>query len=136
MVPVPHFMVSIGARKCGNGHNRVETIVVHIDCAEAGAMYLKVLLADAYENGEQYGIFIPDGYHLTHGVDCYKQLLQRQNGYLNDIGVIAVEGITPEALVQDIIVEGEDTTLMTHLLTNNLGLKSIEETNHKAGRGK
>eukprot|EP00957_Ditylum_brightwellii_P126072 9610854-Ditylum_brightwellii.AAC.2 len=107
MVPVPRFTVSTGARKFGSGNNRVETIAVHIECAEADTMYLKVLLAKAYENEEHYGIFNSNKYHLTHGVDSYKQLLQRQNSYLKDIDVIAVEEITSEALVQDIIVERE-----------------------------
>eukprot|EP00957_Ditylum_brightwellii_P146786 11174494-Ditylum_brightwellii.AAC.1 len=66
MVPVPYFMVSTGARKFRNGDNRVETIVVHIDCAEADTMYLKALLAKTYENEEHYGIFIPNGYHFTY----------------------------------------------------------------------
>eukprot|EP00957_Ditylum_brightwellii_P002358 180844-Ditylum_brightwellii.AAC.2 len=35
-----------------------------------------------------------------------------------------------KALVQDVIVETEEMTLMQYLLSGNFGIKSIEETNH------
>eukprot|EP00957_Ditylum_brightwellii_P025356 1917709-Ditylum_brightwellii.AAC.1 len=59
---------------------------IHIKSAEVGAMYLKLLFATAYETGNSAGIFIPNRYHLTHGIESYKQLLHRQNAYLKDIG--------------------------------------------------
>eukprot|EP00957_Ditylum_brightwellii_P031836 2413740-Ditylum_brightwellii.AAC.1 len=51
-------------------------------------------------------------------------------------GVIIVEDITKAALTQEITVDGEETTLMTYLLTSNLGLESVEETNHTVDHGK
>eukprot|EP00957_Ditylum_brightwellii_P192129 14625478-Ditylum_brightwellii.AAC.2 len=56
--------------------------------------------------------------------------------YLNDIGVIVVKGIMQTAITQNITVGGEETMLMSYLMTSKLGLESIEETNHteeKAG---
>eukprot|EP00957_Ditylum_brightwellii_P104907 7995822-Ditylum_brightwellii.AAC.1 len=134
--PVLHFTVSTGARKFGNDANRVETMVIHIKSMEVDAMYLKLLFATAYETGDLAGIFIPNGYHLTHGVESNKQLLRHQNAYLKDIGVIGVEGITQVALTQCITVKGEETTLMSYLMTSELGLESIEETNHMEEHGK
>eukprot|EP00957_Ditylum_brightwellii_P170190 12955505-Ditylum_brightwellii.AAC.1 len=105
-------------------------MVIHIKSAEVDAMYLKFLFTTAYETGNSAGIFIPNGYHLMHGVESYKQLLCHQNSYLKDIGVLAVEGITQAALTQSITVEGEKTMLMSYLMTSKLGLKTIKETNH------
>eukprot|EP00957_Ditylum_brightwellii_P085098 6470016-Ditylum_brightwellii.AAC.1 len=93
-------------------------MVIHIKSVEVDTMYLKLLSATAYKTGDSAGIFIPNGYHLTHGVESYKQLLRRQNTYLKDIGVVAVEGIIHAALTQRIMVEGEETTLMSYLMTS------------------
>eukprot|EP00957_Ditylum_brightwellii_P205207 15342846-Ditylum_brightwellii.AAC.1 len=65
-------MISTGARKFGNNANHVETMVIQIESAEVDAMYLKLLFTTAYETGDSAGIFIPNGYHLTHGVESYK----------------------------------------------------------------
>eukprot|EP00957_Ditylum_brightwellii_P067962 5159735-Ditylum_brightwellii.AAC.1 len=78
-LPVPHSMVSTGARKFGNEANCTETIVIHIESAEVDAMYLKLLFATAYETGNSAGIFIPNRYHLTYGSESYTQLLHLQN---------------------------------------------------------
>eukprot|EP00957_Ditylum_brightwellii_P181123 13797275-Ditylum_brightwellii.AAC.1 len=110
-LPVPHFTVGTGSRKLGNTDNHVKTIVIHIDCAEADAMYLKILFLKAYKK------------------------MSRWNTYLNDIGVIAVESITKAALIQSITVEGRETTLMSYLMTSNLGLESIKQTNYTDERG-
>eukprot|EP00957_Ditylum_brightwellii_P002006 154668-Ditylum_brightwellii.AAC.1 len=71
-----------------------------------------------------------------HGIESYKQLLHRQNAYLKNIGVLAVEGVTQAALTQSITVEGEETTLMSYLMTSEQGLESIKETNHTEEQGK
>eukprot|EP00957_Ditylum_brightwellii_P157042 11952130-Ditylum_brightwellii.AAC.1 len=111
-------------------------MVIHIESTEVDSMYLKLLFATAYETGDSSGIFIPNGYHFTHGVESYKQLLCCHNAYLKDIGVLAVEGITQAALTQQITVNREETTLMSYLMTSKLSLESIKETNHTEERGK
>eukprot|EP00957_Ditylum_brightwellii_P211401 15366132-Ditylum_brightwellii.AAC.2 len=134
--PVPFFTVTQANRKFGNGRNWVETTVLHIECAEEDALYMKVLLVHVYENDSHFGKFIPNGCHLTHRAENYKNLLHLQNTYLNNISVVSVTGITEEALVQDNTVETEETMLMQCLLSGNFGIESIEETNHTEEYGK
>eukprot|EP00957_Ditylum_brightwellii_P140886 10731908-Ditylum_brightwellii.AAC.1 len=111
-------------------------MVIHIESVEVDDMYLKLLFATAYETGNLTGNFIPNGYHLTRGVESYKQFLCHQNVYLKAIRVLAVEGITQVALTQRITVEGEEMMLMSYLMTSELCLESIEETNHTEECGK
>eukprot|EP00957_Ditylum_brightwellii_P171693 13070824-Ditylum_brightwellii.AAC.2 len=121
-MPVPFFTVTQANREFGNGWDWVETTVLHIECAEEDALYLKVLLVHVYENDSHFGKFIPNGHHLTHRVESYKNLLHLQNTYFNNIGVVSVEGVTEEALVQDVTVETEEMMLMQYLLSGNFGI--------------
>ena len=50
---------------------------------------------------------MPNGFHLLHGVDSYKQLLRQNNEYLASVGALAVEGITEEAMAYEFTIGGE-----------------------------
>eukprot|EP00957_Ditylum_brightwellii_P136129 10381614-Ditylum_brightwellii.AAC.1 len=82
------------------------------------------------------GIFVPNGYHLSQGLERYKNLLCHQNTYLNNIGVVSAEVITDDALVQEVHIYGENMPYMQYLLKGNLGIESVESTNYTKERGR
>eukprot|EP00957_Ditylum_brightwellii_P157018 11949957-Ditylum_brightwellii.AAC.1 len=134
--PAPYFTVSTSTRKFGNGTDRVETLVIHIECAEKDPLYFKLLLVKTYANKYAYGIFVSNGYHLTHGVEFFKQILRCQNSYLKDITALAIEGITENAMSQELDIAGKQITLMEQILTSANGVESVEETNRTKEMGK
>eukprot|EP00957_Ditylum_brightwellii_P041753 3161757-Ditylum_brightwellii.AAC.1 len=112
--PVPFFTVTQANRKFGNGRDQVETTVLHIECAEKDALYMKVLLVHVYENDSHFGKFIPNSYHLTHRAESYKSSF-----------VYRSHTLTTYVWFQ-----------WKHLLSGNFGIESIKETNHTEERGK
>eukprot|EP00957_Ditylum_brightwellii_P153020 11647732-Ditylum_brightwellii.AAC.1 len=101
-------MLRTSSRKWGNGQVQVETTVIAIECAKEDALCLKTLFSLAYEKRHiTIGIFIPTEIHWKTSPEVFKSLLQEQNDFLNTVSVIAVEGLTLDALHQEILVEGK-----------------------------
>eukprot|EP00957_Ditylum_brightwellii_P023952 1806358-Ditylum_brightwellii.AAC.1 len=107
-----------------------------MECAQKDVLYMKLLLVETYANQDAYSICVPNGYHLTHSIKSYKQLLRGHNEYLISVGVVAVEGITEAAMTHEIELKGKKTTLITHILMSGIGVNSVEETNHTNESGK
>eukprot|EP00957_Ditylum_brightwellii_P124767 9510328-Ditylum_brightwellii.AAC.1 len=82
-----------------------------------------------------HGTFVSTGIHPTAGPEVYKALLHQQNTYLNNILVLPVEGISQDAIWQDIEIEEQLTTLGNYILSHN-SIEAIERTNKTDTDGK
>eukprot|EP00957_Ditylum_brightwellii_P122561 9346343-Ditylum_brightwellii.AAC.1 len=90
-----------------------------MDCAQKDAFYLKLLLVETYANQDTYNNLVPNKISLD-----------------SHVGVVAVEGIAEAAMIHKIELKGKKTTLMSHILMSDIGVDSVEETNHTAESGK
>eukprot|EP00957_Ditylum_brightwellii_P057814 4384377-Ditylum_brightwellii.AAC.1 len=82
-----------------------------MECAQKDALCTKLLLIETYANQDAYGIFVPNRYHLTHGIESYKQLLRGHNEYLTSVGIVVVEGIAEATMTHEIELKDKKTIL-------------------------
>eukprot|EP00957_Ditylum_brightwellii_P006326 479932-Ditylum_brightwellii.AAC.1 len=92
--------------------------------------YLKTLLNFGYEHNH-----IMHGTFVTAGPKVYVVPLCQQDAYLNSILVLLVEGISQDAIWQDIEIEKQFTTLGDYILDCN-DIEAIECTNKIETDGK
>ena len=135
-LPIPKFTIFTATRSFGNGSNRVKASVLVIETAEKDAQYLKTLLNYGYENNFlTHGIFVPTGIHLTTSPEIYKGLLRKQNEFVKLLLVLPIKGISEDAMLQDINIEGTITTVREYIMSHE-GIKGLERTSQTEETGK
>ena len=122
--PLPSFHLHVTTRKFG----QVAAEVLTLTCGEKDALYMKKLLATVAEQEKMpRGQFVPTGLHLVAGPTTVINLLRNQNSYMDQLTVVAIEGIKAEAMEKE---------LKQRLLLDNPGIISIEKTNATTEKGK
>ena len=122
--PMPELHVHVATRKFGT----VTAEVLTVTCADGDALYLKKLLSTMAEQGNiKRGQFVPTGLHLVAGPATVTHLLRNQNGYMDTITVIAVEGLKETVL---------ETPLFQQMTRNIPAILSIERTSATIDKGK
>eukprot|EP00957_Ditylum_brightwellii_P118428 9032422-Ditylum_brightwellii.AAC.1 len=92
------------------------------------AQYLKTLMNFGYENKFiQHVIFVHTGIHLTTSLATYKGLLRKQNEIVKSLLVLPIEGMSENAIMQDITIEGMVTTVGEYIMAYN-GIKGLKRT--------
>ena len=135
-LPIPKFTLFTATRKFGYGENKVEAAVIVIESADKDAQYLKTILNFGYENKYLvHGIFVPTGIHLTTNPAVYKGLLRQQNTFVNSLLVLAIEGLSEEATMQDIEIDGKVTNIGEYIMAH-AGIVGLERTGRTSEIGK
>jgi molecular chaperone GrpE (heat shock protein) len=135
-LPIPKFTLFTATRRFGYGENKVEAAVIVIETADKDAQYLKTILNFGYENKYLvHGIFVPTGIHLTTNPAVYKGLLRQQNNFVNSLLVLAIEGLSEEATMQEIEIDGKVTNIGEYIMAHT-GMVGLERTGRTSEIGK
>ena len=135
-LPIPKFILFTATRRFGYGENKVEASVKVIETADKDAQYLKMLLNFGYENKYLVlGIFVPTGIHLTTNPAVYKGLLRQQNTFVNSLLILAIEGLSEAATMQDIKIDGKVTNIGKYIMAQ-AGIVGLERTGRTSEIGK
>ena len=78
---------------------------------------------------------MPTGIHLTTNPAVYKGLLRQQNTFVNSLLVLAIEGLSEEATMQDIEIDGKVTNIGEYIMAH-AGIVGLERTGRTSEIGK
>eukprot|EP00957_Ditylum_brightwellii_P127107 9690841-Ditylum_brightwellii.AAC.1 len=107
---IPKFNIAPMKKNFGSVDNRIETLVLSIDCKKEDTDYLKTLLTEAYRQEDSpYGHFVPHGILQTEGLATYCGILKAQNKFIDEHMVIVIKGMTAEALAMEFITKYGET---------------------------
>eukprot|EP00957_Ditylum_brightwellii_P002388 183107-Ditylum_brightwellii.AAC.1 len=133
---LPKFILYISTKKWGPMHDRVEALVVIIQCTVENAPYLKTILSAAYKQGLiKCGTFVPQGFHRMAGEEEFKNKLHSHNEYVKLVTSVKIFGLTLDAMYANVVIDGEDMFLEDYINWQIPYIKKVERTKKTKSEG-